>query len=124
MVTARYLGDEEAVMAVSVARQAPAGPAGLEKGINRAVGTTARRTARITTGTPGLAGFLFKAVWWGALFVMVDECAGFDFLHTVLGIDVLPKSPLQKRLREQRAARRRTARARARASSGDPGQGA
>lgn len=52
----------------------------------------------------GLLRYLGNAVLFGAVFVMLDEYAGLDILHTAFGVDILPKTELQKGLRRHRSA--------------------
>ncbi|KAG6363914.1 hypothetical protein INS49_009017 [Diaporthe citri] len=65
-------------------------------------------------GGSGLSSYLWNALLLGAAFVMIDEYAGLDILHTALGADILPKTELQRGLRRHRAAWREAK------ASGDP----
>lgn len=53
-------------------------------------------------GGGGLSSYLRNAALLGAVFVMLDEYAGLDILYTAFGVDILPKTELQKGLRRHR----------------------
>lgn len=60
------------------------------------------RTVGTARKTSGISTTLINAALFGAVFVMLDECAGLDILYTTFGIDILPKTKLQKMLRTHR----------------------
>lgn len=59
------------------------------------------RAGSPTTG--GWAALVLRTVLFGAILVVVDECAGLDILYRAFNIDILPKTKTQKLLREHRA---------------------
>lgn len=65
--------------------------------------TIAPRALRRTgVRTGGIFPFLFQTFFFGFLFVVVDEHAGWDILYRAFGLDILPKTPGQLELRRQR----------------------
>lgn len=55
-----------------------------------------------TSHKSGFGALCLRVIALGSIFIMVDECAGFDVLYRAFGIDLLPKTQLQKLLRNHR----------------------
>lgn len=64
------------------------------------------RLVKARTAAAGGSPFIDAALFCSAL-VLLDQFAGWDILYRAFGVDILPKSPLEKRLREERCRWRR-----------------
>lgn len=85
-----------------------------DKAAQDAARLAARRSPLVkATAAAGGLGLMDAALFCSA-FVLLDQFAGWDILYRAFGVDILPKSPLEKRLREERCRWRRDRPARVR----------
>lgn len=84
-----------------------------EKAAQDAARLAARRSPVVKAAAPGGNPFVEAALFCSGL-VLLDQFAGWDILYGAFGVDILPKSPLEKRLREERCRWRRDRPARVR----------
>lgn len=81
-----------------------------DKAAQDAARLAARRSPLVRSATAAAASggspFIDAALFCSAL-VLLDQFAGWDILYRAFGVDILPKSPLEKRLREERCRWRR-----------------